>query len=93
MLNETYALFNDVTIFKPGLGTWLIDDDKAAQAVRSAIAIGYRNIDTAEAYGNERGVGEDIHTCGEERKDIFVSTKLMAEIKDTPAPLRPSTSR
>ncbi|MCI1649068.1 aldo/keto reductase [Bifidobacterium tibiigranuli] len=82
MLNESYTLSNGVTIPKLGLGTWLIDDDKAAQAVRDAVAIGYRNIDTAEAYGNERGVGEGIRTCGVDRKDIFVSTKLAAEIKD-----------
>lgn len=72
MLNETYTLSNGVTIPKLGLGTWFIDDDKAAQAVRDAVAIGYRNIDTAEAYGNERGVGEGIRTCGVDRKDIFV---------------------
>ena len=71
MLNESYTLSNGVTIPKLGLGTWLIDDDKAAQAVRVAVAIGYRNIDTAEAYGNERGVGEGIRTCGVDRKDIF----------------------
>jgi hypothetical protein len=56
VLNETYTLSNDVQIPKLGLGTWFIDDDKAAQAVRDAITIGYRNIDTAQAYGNERGV-------------------------------------
>ncbi|KFJ03577.1 aldo/keto reductase [Bifidobacterium subtile] len=82
ILNETYTLSNGVTIPKLGLGTWLIDDGKAAQAVRDAVAIGYRNIDTAEAYGNERGVGEGIRTCGVDRKNIFVSTKLAAEIKD-----------
>jgi diketogulonate reductase-like aldo/keto reductase len=82
MLTESYTLSNGVTIPKLGLGTWLIDDDKAAQAVRDAAATGYRNIDTAEAYGNERGVGEGIRTCGVDRKDIFVSTKLAAEIKD-----------
>ena len=42
------------------LGTWLIDDDKAADAVRAAIKLGYRHIDTAQAYGNEKGVGEGV---------------------------------
>ncbi len=43
---------------------------------------GYRNIDTAQAYGNERGVGEGGRTSGVTRGDLFVSTKLAAEIKD-----------
>jgi len=50
--------------------------------VRDAVEIGYRNIDTARAYGNERGVGEGIRTSGVPRSDLFVSTKLAAEIKD-----------
>jgi diketogulonate reductase-like aldo/keto reductase len=82
ILNESYTLANGVEIPKLGLGTWFIDDDKAAAAVRAAVAIGYRNIDTAQAYGNERGVGEGIRTSGLARDELFVSTKLAAEIKD-----------
>jgi diketogulonate reductase-like aldo/keto reductase len=82
ILNETYTLSNDVVIPKLGLGTWFIDDADAAQAVRDAVEIGYRNIDTAQAYGNERGVGEGIRTSGVPREELFVSTKLAAEIKD-----------
>ena len=82
ILNETYTLSNGVEIPKLGLGTWFIDDDKAAEAVRAAVEIGYRNIDTAQAYGNERGVGEGMRTSGVPRDDLFVSTKLAAEIKD-----------
>ncbi|MFF0514625.1 aldo/keto reductase [Streptomyces sp. NPDC004250] len=81
-LNETYTLSNGVKIPKLGLGTWFIDDDKAAEAVRAAVGTGYRNIDTAQAYGNERGVGEGIRTAGVAREELFVSTKLAAEIKD-----------
>ncbi|MFB8085838.1 aldo/keto reductase [Streptomyces sp. NPDC055992] len=81
-LNETYTLSNAVEIPKLGLGTWFIDDDKAADAVHAAVGIGYRNIDTAQAYGNERGVGEGIRTSDVAREDLFVSTKLAAEIKD-----------
>lgn len=80
--NETRTLSNDVTIPTLGLGTWFIDDDKAAQAVRDAVKAGYRNIDTAQAYGNERGVGEGVRTSSVARGDLFVSTKLAAEIKD-----------
>jgi diketogulonate reductase-like aldo/keto reductase len=71
-----------VAIPKLGLGTWFIDDDQAADAVKAAIALGYRNIDTAQAYGNERGVGEGVRTSGVPRDELFVSTKLAAEIKD-----------
>ncbi|WP_419992741.1 aldo/keto reductase [Streptomyces boninensis] len=82
ILNETYTLADGVKIPKLGLGTWFIDDEKAADAVRAAIETGYRNIDTAQAYGNERGVGEGIRASGVAREDLFVSTKLAAEIKD-----------
>lgn len=81
MLQETYRLSNGVEIPKLGLGTWFIDDDKAAQAVRDAVEQGYRLIDTAQAYGNERGVGEGVRTCGVRREDIFVTSKVAAEAK------------
>ena len=66
---------------KIGLGTWLIPDGEAAQAVRDAVAMGYRHIDTAQAYGNERGVGEGVRTCGVPREEIFVTGKVAAEHK------------
>ncbi|MBO1330746.1 aldo/keto reductase [Streptomyces sp. VRA16 Mangrove soil] len=82
ILDETYTLSNGVEIPKLGLGTWFIDDDKVAEAVRAAVEIGYRNIDTAQAYGNERGVGEGVRAAGVPREQLFVSTKLAAEVKD-----------
>src|SRR3954464_4191176 len=82
ILTETYTLSNGVEIPRLGLGTWFIDDGEAAEAVRAAVQIGYRNIDTAQAYGNERGVGEGVRTAGAPRSELFVSTKLAAEIKD-----------
>lgn len=81
ILKETFTLSNGVEIPKLGLGTWFISDDSVAQAVKEAVAMGYRHIDTAQAYGNERGVGEGIRTCGVPRKDLFVTTKLAAEVK------------
>jgi len=81
ILNETYTLSNGVEIPRLGLGTWFISDDTVAQAVKDAVTIGYRHIDTAQAYANERGVGEGVRTCGVERGKIFVTTKLAAEIK------------
>jgi diketogulonate reductase-like aldo/keto reductase len=81
ILEETYVLSNGVEIPKLGLGTWFIADDAAPQAVRNAASLGYRHIDTAQAYGNERGVGEGLRTCGIPRDEMFVTTKLAAEIK------------
>lgn len=82
ILNETYTLNNGIKIPKLGLGTWEIENEKVAEAVREAIQLGYRHIDTAQGYGNERGVGEGIRTCGVARKDLFVTTKLEADIKN-----------
>ena len=81
ILRETYPLENGVQIPKLGLGTWFIDDDKAAEAVRAAVKLGYRLIDTAQAYGNERGVGEGVRTCGIPREKLFVASKVAAELK------------
>jgi diketogulonate reductase-like aldo/keto reductase len=81
MLQETYTLANGVAIPKIGLGTWLIENEKTAQAVRDAIACGYRHIDTAQAYGNEEGVGEGVRSCGVPRNRVFVTSKVAAEAK------------
>lgn len=81
ILNETFALANGVAIPKLGLGTWRIDDDAVAPIVREAASIGYRHFDTAQAYGNERGVGEGLRASGVPRADLFVTTKLAAESK------------
>ena len=82
MFNEIIKLANGVEIPQLALGTWLINDDKAAAAVRAAIEIGYMHIDTAQAYENERGVGEGIRTSGVAREKLFVTTKVAAEHKD-----------
>lgn len=81
VLEEFYTLTNGVKIPKLGLGTWFIPDDKAGQAVCDAVKIGYRHFDTAQAYENERGVGEGVRTCGVARDELFVTTKLAAEAK------------
>ena len=81
MLNETYVLSNGVRIPKLGLGTWFIDNDKAAEAVKQAATVGYRHIDTAQAYGNEAGIGIGVRNCGVPREQIFITSKVTAEHK------------
>lgn len=81
ILNENYQLSNGIEIPKLGLGTWFIEDKDAAQAVVDAVKAGYRHIDTAQAYGNESGIGQGIKDCGVNRKDLFITTKLAAEVK------------
>lgn len=81
MYQNTLTLNNGVKIPQLGLGTWFIPDDQAAEAVKAAVALGYRHIDTAQAYGNERGVGEGVRTCGVPREELFVVSKVAAEHK------------
>jgi diketogulonate reductase-like aldo/keto reductase len=81
ILDETFALSNGVAIPKLGLGTWLIPNDAVVQVVRDAIEIGYRHIDTAQAYANEQGVGKGLRASGISRDEIFLTTKLAAESK------------
>lgn len=82
MLNESYILRNGLKIPKLGLGTWFIDDEKAADTVKNAVKLGYHLIDTAQAYGNESGVGKGVRECGVLREEIFVTSKIKAEAKN-----------
>ena len=82
MYSKTLALSNGIVVPQLALGTWVIDDDKTAEAVREALKIGYRHVDTAQAYANERGVGEGVRTAGIPREELFVTTKVAAEHKD-----------
>lgn len=81
ILQETYPLSNGIEIPKLGLGTWLIDKADAEQAVKDAIKIGYRHIDTAQDYFNEAEVAAGIKNCGLNRNEIFLTTKLSAQYK------------
>ena len=82
ILNESYTLANGTRVPRLGLGTWLMDDAEAKGAVVAAVAAGYRMVDTAQAYGNEAGVGEGVRACGVPRDQLFVGTKVAAELKD-----------
>ena len=72
----TLTLANRVEMPQLGLGTWPMNDAEAAVTVAAALDMGYRLIDTAENYENERGVGEGIRQSGVARADIFVTTKF-----------------
>ena len=65
-----------------GLGTWLIDNDKVSEIVKEAISLGYRHIDTAQAYGNEEGVGKGIKESNIKREELFITSKIKAEYKN-----------
>lgn len=75
-LKDTFQLYNGVKMPCVGLGTYQSRDAVAAAAVKSAIITGYRLIDTAAAYGNERGVGQGVRISGVPREEIFVTSKL-----------------
>lgn len=81
MYQEMKKLSNGVEIPVLALGTWFIDDDKVKEAVKSAVKLGYRHIDTAQAYVNEQGVGKGIRSCDVPREQIFVTSKVAAEYK------------
>ena len=80
-MNEFFELSNGLKIPKVGLGTWLIDNDKVEEVVECALEAGYRHIDTAQAYGNEEGVGKAIRKSNIARQDLFITSKIAAEAK------------
>ncbi|SFK03991.1 aldo/keto reductase [Amycolatopsis sacchari] len=69
-------LNNDVEMPSLGFGVYKIPDDEVEQAVHTAIEAGYRSIDTATLYHNERGVGAAVKSSGLPREELFVTTKL-----------------
>lgn len=76
-LSTVTELNNGVRMPWVGLGVWQVDSDaEAERAIRTAIDLGYRSIDTAKLYGNERGVGRAIRECGVPREQLFVTTKV-----------------
>ncbi len=79
-ISDNLTLYNGVKIPGMGFGVWQISTLHTAKCVKTAIKAGYRNIDTAEGYMNEKGVGEGVRQAmgeyGLKRGEIFVSTKL-----------------
>ena len=72
----TLTLNNGVTMPALGLGVFQTPPDETRDAVTAALQTGYRHIDTAAAYGNERQVGEAVHNSGVDRSEVFLETKI-----------------
>ncbi|MCO7220881.1 aldo/keto reductase [Klenkia sp. PcliD-1-E] len=70
------TLNNGVEIPQLGFGTYQIEPENTREAVRTALEVGYRHIDTAEMYGNEKEVGEAFRDSGLDRGDVFITSKL-----------------
>ena len=81
---KEFKLNNGVIMPNIGIGTFLLEPKDAENSVREALKIGYRLIDTANAYMNERAVGRGIKESGVDRKDIFLSTKLWPSEYENP---------
>ena len=75
-MTMTLTLNNGIQMPALGFGVFQTPPDVTAQAVRTALATGYRLIDTAAAYGNEREVGQAIRGSGLARDDVFIETKI-----------------
>jgi diketogulonate reductase-like aldo/keto reductase len=73
---EMLTLNNGVELPALGLGVFQTPPDETRDAVRAALDIGYRHIDTAAAYGNERQVGEAVQSSGLDRSEVFLETKI-----------------
>jgi 2,5-diketo-D-gluconate reductase A len=72
----TIQLNDGTRIPQLGFGVFKVDPDDTAEAVKTALDIGYRHIDTAEMYQNERGVGQGVRAAGLDRADVYITSKL-----------------
>ncbi|HZE50742.1 MAG TPA: aldo/keto reductase, partial [Jatrophihabitantaceae bacterium] len=77
-----------------GLGVWQVPDGpECVNAVRAALEVGYRRIDTAQAYGNERSVGQGLRDSGVPRDEVFITTKFNPAHRDPAAEIEQSLQR
>ena len=75
-MDQHLTLNNGVRMPSVGLGVFQSPPEETAAAVEAALAVGYRHVDTAAGYGNEREVGEGIERAGIDRADVFIETKV-----------------
>ena len=88
------ALSDGTSIPLLGLGVWQVRDGApTVDAVRWALELGYRHIDTAQAYGNEKGVGQGLRESGVPREEVYITTKFQPNKKDPVRELEGSLKR
>src|SRR5690606_24408940 len=75
--SSTLPLPGGVAMPLLGFGTWMLRDERAYRAVRRALEVGYRHLDTATMYGNEAEIGRAVRDSGVPREEVFITTKLM----------------
>ena len=73
---EYVTLNNGIKMPKLGYGVYQVSNEECERCVLDAISVGYRSIDTAQAYGNEEAVGNAINKCGVPREELFITTKV-----------------
>lgn len=90
---NTFTLSNGIEIPSVGIGTFLLTPDQAENSVKTALACGYRLIDTANAYVNEKAVGRGMKESKLDRKEIFLSTKLWPTVYEDPQAIEKTLAR
>ena len=81
-VEKSYKMYNGVSIPSIGYGTWKITDPQVGiRAMREAIEVGYRHLDSAQGYGNEETPGEAIRQSGIDRKELFITGKVLNSSK------------
>ena len=89
----TIDLNDGHTIPQLGFGVFQIDAEDTVRVVGRALEVGYRHVDTAQMYGNEREVGEAVRASGRDRADVFVTSKLNNGVHRPTTPPRGSAGR
>lgn len=92
-MEKELILYNGISMPNVGIGTYLLEPIDAENSVREALKMGYRLIDTANAYRNERAVGRAMKTSGVKREDIFLSTKLWPSEYENPHAIEETLER
>ena len=92
-MQKEITLNNGVLMPNVGIGTYLLEPQDAENSVREALQMGYRLIDTANAYRNERAVGRGMKASGIKREDIFLSTKLWPSEYENPHAIEETLER
>ena len=92
-MQKEITLNNGVLMPNVGIGTYLLEPQDAENSVREALQMGYRLIDTANAYRNERAVGRGMKASGVKREDIFLSTKLWPSEYENPHAIEETLER